>query len=182
MSGAARLVGLVGVSGAGKDTAADYLRERHGFRRIAFADPLKGWVRTIFALSDAQLWGEERNRRDDRLGLTPREVYQRFGDACRAIDPDVLLRAFRAATGAAVAAGDRIVCTDVRTSAELDALRAGGWRVFRVVRPGAGAPGSAGEHATETQLRSVVDGEFDGVLHNGGTVAELHAHLDGLVR
>lgn len=178
MSGAPRLVALVGVSGAGKDTAADYLGERHGFRRVAFADPLKEWVRTIFALSHEQLWGEERNCRDDRLNLTPRELYQRFGDACRELDPDVLLRAFRSATEAARAAGERLVCTDVRTRAEFDALRAGGWRLFRVVRPGAGAPGSAGEHATETGLRSVADAEFDGVLHNAGTVVELHTQLD----
>lgn len=182
MSGAPCLMGLVGVSGSGKDTAADYLRQRYGFRRIAFADPLKGWVRTIFALSDEQLWGAGRDRLDDRLGLTPREVYQRFGDFCREIDPDVLLRSFRSATEAALAAGDRVVCTDVRTRAEFDLLRADGWRVYRMVRPGAGAPGSAGEHGTETELSAVADTEFDGILHNAGTVAELHAQLDLLMR
>ena len=36
------LLGLCGTSGCGKDTVAEYLVERFGFRRVAIADPIKG--------------------------------------------------------------------------------------------------------------------------------------------
>lgn len=181
MSAVPRLVGLAGPSGSGKDTAAEYLRERHRFRRIALADPLKGWVQTIFGLSDDQLWGPERNAVDLRLGRTPREVYQSFGDACRDIDPDVLIRPFRAAVRNARADGDSVVCTDVRTASELALVRAEGGLVYRIRRSAAGAPGKAGEHRTETELCSLADSEFDGLVRNDGSLRELHDQLDRCV-
>lgn len=181
MSASRGLVGLAGPSGSGKDTAADYLRERHGFRRIALADPLKGWVQTIFGLSHDQLWGAKRDVVDLRLGRTPREVYQSFGDACREIDPDVLIRAFRAAVRNARAEGGSVVCPDVRTPSELALVRAEGGLVYRIRRSGARAPGKAGEHRTETELCSFADSEFDGLVRNDGSVRELHDQLDRCV-
>lgn len=35
------LIGLTGFAGVGKDTAADYLAQKHDFRRVAFADKLR---------------------------------------------------------------------------------------------------------------------------------------------
>jgi hypothetical protein len=48
------IVGICGFIGSGKDTAADYLVNFHGFRRESFANTLKdavscvfGWDRTL---------------------------------------------------------------------------------------------------------------------------------------
>lgn len=39
-----RLIGLVGYARVGKDTVAQILRERYGYRRCAFADPIKNMI------------------------------------------------------------------------------------------------------------------------------------------
>ena len=39
-----RLIGITGYAGIGKDTCADILVDKHGFRKKAFADPLKDKV------------------------------------------------------------------------------------------------------------------------------------------
>lgn len=39
-----RFIGLIGHAGSGKDTAAEYLANTHGYRRIAFGDELKYYL------------------------------------------------------------------------------------------------------------------------------------------
>ena len=51
-----RLIGLMGQAGSGKATVAGFLRER-GYASIAFADPLKVFIRDTWGLPDAVLWG-----------------------------------------------------------------------------------------------------------------------------
>jgi len=57
-----------GNAGAGKDEAAKRLVMEHEFVALAFADPMKRFVRDIYSFSDDQLWGpsELRNRPDTR--------------------------------------------------------------------------------------------------------------------
>jgi len=44
------IIGFVGFIGSGKDTAADYLVNFHGFRRDSFANTLKDAVAAVFWL------------------------------------------------------------------------------------------------------------------------------------
>lgn len=169
---------LCGRSGAGKDTAGDYLERTHGFRRIAIADPLKQVVQQLFDLDHDQLWGEQRNAPHARLGRTPRELYQAFSDMCRGLDPDVWIRRWSAAVQEALAAGHSVVCTDLRTREELLAARARGARVWRIHRAGSGAPGRAGEHPTERALAELPDAEFDRCINNDGDLAALYACVE----
>lgn len=57
------VLGILGPAGSGKDLVADWLCEK-GFVKIAFADPMKRFVKAAFGVSSEQLWGpsEERNR------------------------------------------------------------------------------------------------------------------------
>lgn len=63
-----KIVGLTGSddksAGSGKDTVAEMLVERHGFVRVALADPMKRFCRDVFGWSPKTLWGptDERNR------------------------------------------------------------------------------------------------------------------------
>jgi|JI9StandDraft_1071089.scaffolds.fasta_scaffold289912_2 hypothetical protein len=169
---------LCGRSGAGKDTVGKYLEQAHGFRRIAIADPMKRIAMELFDLNLDQLWGDLRDVPHERLGGTPRELYQCFGDACRRLDPDVWIRRWCVAVQEALAAGHSVVCTDLRTPEELLAARARGARVWLVRRHGAGAPGQAGEHPTERALPDLPDAAFDRCIDNDGSVAELHACVE----
>jgi hypothetical protein len=181
MSGA-RLVALAGLSGAGKDTSAGYLGERYGFRRVAIADPLKEAMMTLFGLTPEQLWGNARNVPDPRLGRAPRELYQQFGRACREVDPDVWIRGFRARAAELLGAGDRVVCTDLRTLAELRMVRELGGSVWLLRRPSAGVPGAMGLDATETELAAADESLFDTVIWNDWTPEMLHHRLDQALR
>lgn len=46
-----KLIGLLGVKGAGKDTAANFLVEKHGFRRIAFGDRVYAELAEAFGVT-----------------------------------------------------------------------------------------------------------------------------------
>lgn len=81
------IVGVMGPSGAGKDTLADRLVEKFNFMKLSFADPLKRVCKEIYDFSDTQLWGpsEERNKPDLRYAipgkghLSPRVALQMLG-------------------------------------------------------------------------------------------------------
>lgn len=81
------IVGIMGPSGAGKDTLADRLVDKFNFLKLSFADPLKRVCKEIYDFSDTQLWGpsEERNKPDLRYAipgkghLSPRVALQMLG-------------------------------------------------------------------------------------------------------
>lgn len=181
MTAPGSLLCFAGVSGAGKDTAGAYLHERMGFTRVAVADALKRAMMQLFGLTEAQLWGEERNVPDPRLGHAPRALYQEFGEACVRIDPDVWLRPFRNEVGALLHEGCNVVCTDLRTIAELRAAKELGGRVWLLTRTGAGAPGTMALHATERELSEAPPHLFDGVIPNDGSPVDLHRRIDEAV-
>jgi hypothetical protein len=174
------VIALTGASGSGKDTVAEHLAG-HGYERVAVADRLKQAVQLVFGLSDVQLWGDQRDVVVAELGLTPRELYQRFSDACRALDEAVWIRPFEGELRSRRTHGRRAVWTDVRTEAELALARRVGARVVRVVRPGAVAKGEAAEHPTETVMAGLGDEVFDQVIVNDGSLAHLYARVDALL-
>ena len=63
------IVGITGLAGSGKDTAADFLVKNHGFVKVALADVLKRACKEFFAFTDEQLWGpsEKRNAIDKEI-------------------------------------------------------------------------------------------------------------------
>jgi len=169
---------LAGVSGAGKDTVGGLLIRHHGFERVAIADPMKALLMTLFQLSPDQLWGEGRNSVDPRLGKTPRELYQRFGQTCVELDPEVWLRPFRLRVESLLEAGGTVVCTDLRTASEWKVARALGATLWLVDRPGAGAPGGMAAHATEREAAGADRSRFDAVILNDDTLEALHLRVE----
>lgn len=53
------IIGLHGLHGVGKDTAADYLVQKYGFVRVAFADAIYTQVADAFGVTEAQLRSRE---------------------------------------------------------------------------------------------------------------------------
>lgn len=68
-----------------------------------------------------------------------------------------------------------VAIPDVRFRNELNAIREGGGKVIRVMRPGAGLKGAAGAHVSETEQTSIQDDEFDHVILNHGSLDDLAA-------
>lgn len=66
------IIGICGVAGAGKDTAADHLVRAHQATKLGLADPLKRYCYDAYGFSADQLWGPSsaRSRPDERY---PRE-------------------------------------------------------------------------------------------------------------
>lgn len=174
------LIGLIGKKRSGKDTAARFLVQDHGFVRYAFADPLKAaalhvdpWIYShgdYYRLSEV-IAARGENRAKELAEV--RRVWQDLGVAMREhVDPDVWLNA----TMRKVLAEDRpVVLTDVRFPNEADAIEAAGGLLVRVVR--ASAP-TDDAHVSETAL----DGrECGATLVNDGTVEALRAAVRALV-
>tara|TARA_B110000483_G_C18046455_1_gene484687 strand:+ start:195 stop:806 length:612 start_codon:yes stop_codon:yes gene_type:complete len=88
------IIGICGLIGCGKGTAADILVEEHNFTKLSFADKLKDGVATVFGWDRAMLEGdtadsrEWRETQDDfwtketKRTVTPRRVLQEFGTDC----------------------------------------------------------------------------------------------------
>lgn len=206
------IIGISGLANSGKDTAADFLVGRYSFKKTSFAEPMKKIARDVFNFRDEQLYGpsEMRNAPDKRyprehvwksdlddnrwvcsccgcaclLGdenpcyLTPRFALQQLGSEWgRICYPNVWVDLAIRNAGH----GDTVI-PDVRFKNEIDGLRAAGAYLVRIVRPGAGLGGSAGQHVSETEQASMPNELFDAVIKNDRGLRELEEAVTDLVR
>ena len=58
------IIGITGQTGAGKDVIASRLVEKHGYVRLALADPIKRFGLNVFGFDVIQLWGPAKNSFD----------------------------------------------------------------------------------------------------------------------
>lgn len=259
------LIGILGKAGAGKDSAANVLVERHGFVKVSLADPLKRICREVFDFTEEQLWGpsHKRNEPDTRyvqvkagserlvdiqatrgpdgtpslpvpfegeeegfeffppeniygnpnMGrlrlpvrdqfLTPRFALQTLGSEwgrnCYGdIWTEYAIRIAKTLLEGTSGEGTSfeytsqkglylvegtwrpagIVVPDVRFRNEVDAIKAAGGVVWKILRPGAGLSGAAAQHVSETEQDSVKDEEFDVIFDNAGTLEDLGRLID----
>ena len=145
-SGDTMIIGFVGFIGSGKDTAADYLVNCHGFRRDSFTNTLKdavahvfGWDRTLLEgrTAEAREWREQLDLWwSERLGiheLTPRWVLQQWGtEVCRnGFHDDIWIASLE---NKMRKTRDNIVISDVRFPNEIKAIHNAGGLVVRIKR------------------------------------------------
>lgn len=75
-----KILGITGPAHCGKDTLADFvIAQRPKYVKASFADPLKQMLAMGLGLVDEQLWGDEKEKEDDRYGCTPRHMMQTLG-------------------------------------------------------------------------------------------------------
>jgi dephospho-CoA kinase len=143
-------IGLIGLAGSGKDTAALVLMDR-GWRRVAFADALK--MKAI-----GMGWDGKKDERGRRLLCD-------LGMAMRAYDPYHWIDLAKLSQ-----VSKPFVVTDVRFQNEADVIRAQGGIIVRVVRPNIE---SSGHESESGQLRI----HSDQSILNDGSIEHLHAQL-----
>ncbi len=140
------IIGFVGFIGSGKDTAADYLVNFHGFRRDSFANTLKDAVSAVFGWDRVLLEGRTKEARHwreqvdpwwaERLNmpqLTPRWILQYWGtEVCRAgFHDDIWIASVE---NKMRKTKDNIVISDVRFPNEISAIHRAGGKVIRIKR------------------------------------------------
>jgi len=140
------IIGITGLIGSGKDTAANYLTTHHKFRKESFAGSLKDAVAAVFGWDRELLEGSTKHSREwreqvdpwwaERLNmpkLTPRWVLQYWGtEVCRnSFHDDIWIASVE---NKLRTSKDDIVITDCRFVNEVLAIKKTGGITIRIVR------------------------------------------------
>jgi hypothetical protein len=173
------IIGICGAAGAGKDTIAERLAEAHGFRRIAFADPLYEMLEVMTGLPAAQM--RDRTSKEQEigwLGKSPRQLLQSLGTEWgrKHVSDDVWVRL----TMRTASQSPLVAIPDVRFDNEAEAVREAGGQVWSVVRPGVSClSATTSRHSSE---RGISPDLVDVVIVNGGDVQQLCGRVDEAIR
>jgi len=179
-----RIIGLTGFAGSGKDEAAKVLIKEFGFKRVAFADPMRdalykldpivgyrslsGQMVSVRDLVDKEGWD---NAKRDHPEI--RRLLQVFGTECgREIHGENCWvdAAFRQ-----VEYPHDYVFTDVRFPNEAERIHGEGGMVLNIHRPGVA---SVNGHISDKGLPSEL---IDCTLCNDGTLEDLASAVRALV-
>jgi len=171
------IIGLAGYARSGKDEVAKILVKNYGFRRIAFADPIREFVlRVNPILENGYRIGEvvkqfdweiakkqdESRRLLQEVGLVARDM---FGPNFWV---DLAIKDIKF--------GENVVISDVRFKNEVAAIRQLEGKIFRVMREGVGPVNG---HISETELDDVY---FNAYIPNNETLEDLENYVDTLMK
>lgn len=162
-----KIIGLAGVKGAGKDTAALCLSQKlPGYYVCSFADPIKRMLR-IMGLHNEQLNGKLKETIDPRFIRSPRYMMQTLGTEWGRdlIGDDVWIKALKHQIGESKA-----IITDVRFENEAEFVRESGV-IIHIKR----STTWGDSHKSE---KGIVCAPGDIVVKNNGDKQELYTLLD----
>lgn len=182
-------VGIIGRARVGKDTAGAWLVENRGYRRIAFADPLKEAALKLdpivypvtrtdgrgidgYRMSDVVRADGWESSKDEFPEV--RRILQEFGASIRAIDPEFWLRAALKRVTEANEAGVPAVITDVRYPNEADSLKRAGFHLVYIDRPGV-------PHLDHESEGALTAEDADYKIVNFGSVESLYGELEAVM-
>ncbi|QBR35423.1 hypothetical protein ETW23_03970 [Leisingera sp. NJS201] len=179
---APRVIGLCGLAGSGKTTAAEFL-EGLGYTRIAFADPLKAMLRALMAsagvpegYAERMLAGDLKEAEIINLGgRSPRYAMQTLGTEWgrKLMHPDFWVQIAARRAVDILDAGGRVVFDDVRMANEAAAARQlGGGQVWQVKGRAVMIAKDGEFHESER-----LEVEPDLVLDNSGCLERLEAQV-----
>lgn len=203
------IIGICGFIGCGKDTAADFLVNFHGFRRDSFAGTLKDAVAAVFnwdrellegRTKEARAWREQVDpwwaERLNMPNLTPRLVLQLWGtEVCRrSFHDDIWIASVE---NKLRNSKDSIVISDCRFPNEIKSIKAAGGKVIWVqrgitphwydvaIQANRGVESAKrfleeqGIHASESSWAGT---HFDAIIDNDGSLDDLYKQLKNLVQ
>jgi hypothetical protein len=202
------IIGFVGFIGSGKDTAADYLVNFHGFRRDSFANTLKDAVSAVFGWDRILLEGRTKEAREwreqvdpwwaERLNmpnLTPRLMLQLWGtEVCRnGFHDDIWIASLE---NKLRNSKDHVVISDCRFPNEIASIKNAGGQIIWVQRgelpdwyqTAVDANRGSNVAINELKMRKIhasetawVGTDFDAVIDNNSTIDALYQQAQTLV-
>lgn len=153
-------IGLIGLAGSGKDTAAEALVEL-GYWKRAFAAHLKD-------LAYEFGWDGKKDERG-------RTLLQDLGMAARKYNPNFWIEQIPWPTNGSRRSRWPQVYTDVRFQNEADYIRSKGGIIVRIVRPGI----ISGNHESELKQADIA---ADIEIVNGGSIEDLHNKIRNIIK
>lgn len=170
------IIGLSGYAQSGKDTVANILVEKYGYRRVAFADPIRkllynmdplisvGYSNSVINyrlqdLVDAYGWDKAKVEYPE-----VRRLLQELGVGARKLFGDTF---WINEALSDVAPQDKVVVSDVRFENEAQWIQEFKGQIWRIKRMGKGA---VNDHVSESEM----DGyPVNQIFINNGTVEDL---------
>lgn len=171
------IVGLTGLKGSGKDTAAKVLKAA-GFEEVKMAAGLKGMIRSFLyyqgvdsLIVERMIEGDLKEIETEYLGgKSPRQFMQLLGTEFGRdlIHPDLWVNAWKRR----VASVDKVITTDIRFPNEAQALTEAGGKLYRI------------ERDTDVNVYSLHESEkhipnlpVEAIIDNRGSIDELHGEM-----
>ena len=172
------LIGIIGKKQAGKDSVGNILTKYWGFKRYAFADPLKKGCQQFFDLSNEQVWGNDKEVIDERWGVSPRQLLQIMGSEISQFEIGKLLPEFEKKIGRSLWVklfenyyinnkSKDIYVSDCRFKHEAEIIQSLGGQIWRVTRPNTSYSDS---HISENELNNF---KVDQIINNNSTLSAL---------
>lgn len=167
------LIGLSGKQRSGKDTFADYLVEKYGFKKVSFANPIKELAVNYFGLNPVDVYETKPEK--------VRKVLQDIGKIGRYVDD--LFWVKKALEEYDPNSNNNYVVSDVRFINEAEYLKSLDGLIIRIEAPReirASRGLLTGEDdISETEL----DGyKFDYVINNVGSLETFYQMIDDLMK
>lgn len=182
------VIGITGKARHGKDTVAELLELKYQFKKLAVADPLKQSASILYGVPLQYFYNPGlKEKVIPRLGKSPRQIMQEYGDALRSIPGEsVIVQNLRhRINNILLNPGDccGIVVSDCRYANEVSVINefAGNeiWKIDATARldqcGGNGLDDSTKNHSSES---GVPLSFIDRIITNNGSLEELMKAVD----
>jgi ABC-type dipeptide/oligopeptide/nickel transport system ATPase component len=175
-----KIIGITGVAGAGKDTAALAILELNPSNTeiMSFAKPLKDACKILFNFTDEQLYHPIfKEEYDERWGRSPRQILQWLGTDVLRDHIDENFFVINMEQRISNSKAKYIVIPDVRFDNEGNAIRFLGGEILKVEREGAKTTKHSG-HITEKGInRRLVNHK----IKNNSSIRKFRSNVQKLV-
>jgi hypothetical protein len=184
-----KILGIAGCKHNGKDTVADYLILKYGYKKYSFADPIKRGCMELFGFSEEQMWGSKKEVIDENWNVTPRKILQILGTELLQLDIHNYLNEGELPFGRKIwvqrfktwyDSQDKddllLVIPDIRFAHEVEAIKEMGGTIIRVVRPDID---NSDMHDSE---KNILNLDVDSEIINDGGLNDLFYKVDEFIK
>lgn len=194
---ACKLIGIHGHAGTGKDTVADYIREKYDNTwKLPFAGPLKEACAAMFGVMIDEFYDHKvKELTHPAWGISPRQMAQFFGtemvrETIGKLLPNVGQNFWIAhmekllcgeLNGATYDSDDVVIIPDVRFQNEADWIWRNGGIIIHLTRPGADGKVGISSHASEAGIAFSSCPECSYRIENNRTLEELYESVETIL-